>query len=435
METHNDFIIYTSNLLYANFPFQPGKAQPAEGHLRIQEIMHSSNVQDDPVFSFQANGIIHHLEELHHTQSELEYLRSKTLHIYLFEPMCCYLQDDPDKLFDELPFNCGFYSEFNPGTESRHRSQELDSIQKYVKQNNLDNVVVRTGDQGIEVYAQHYPELTLICDDIFLKTLVVFEHALIDKKQLTTKFISTNWRYTPARAVISSLLVDQDCNLVWSYQVDPAIVLGSVWIKDSDTALRQQITRGVEQLNTEPMRYLDMPLKNKVIITENNCGNYPDNTAETLGNPVGINNAHAPLKKFYQNSFLDIVTESRFAQPTANLSEKVFQSIQYKTPFLLVAPPTSLQYLKSMGFKTFDAWWDEGYDTELNHMLRMEKIYTVIQQIAEWDFDKINSVYEEMQEILEYNLNLYITQRTLPGELQARVADNPHESVLVQWQT
>jgi hypothetical protein len=145
---------------------------------------------------------------------------------------------------------------------------------------------------------------------------------------------------------------------------------------------------------------------------------------------VGINNNHCPLKPHYERSFLDVVCESRFAQPTANISEKVMQSIQYMTPFIMVAPPHTLQYLHSLGFETFSKWWDESYDNELDHAVRLEKITLVIQQISDMSLNEINNMYADMQSLLKRNLDLYITKHTLPGELQVR---NPVQEELVQW--
>ena len=74
-------------------------------------------------------------------------------------------------------------------------------------------------------------------------------------------------------------------------------------------------------------------------------------------------------------SFVGIVTETRFAQPTGNFSEKTIHTIHCKRPFVLVAPPFTLQYMHKLGYKTFDKWWSEDYDTTTDHFKRMEKIF------------------------------------------------------------
>lgn len=437
MEHDKLYTVYSSSLLYYNFPFQPGKAQPAEHHLPIADLVRISGIQDSPVYSYQANGKIHHLDELHHPESELEFLRGQTLHIYLYEPLCCYLPNDPDQLYDDcenIPFNCGFYSEFNPGTESLQRSLELDSIQKYAQQNGLTDVVVHTGDYGVEIYADQYPELKLICDDAFLNTLMVFSDVLFDKKDITTRFISTNWRFTPSRAIVSALLANKSCNLVWTFHVDKSIIMDAVWMRP-DAEFVKPMATGLRLLNTGENRCLDIKVDKKHRIELCAASEYPAGTLETLGNPVALNNKQYHLKEYYRTTFVDVVTESRYAQPTANVSEKVMQSIQFRTPFIMVAPPYSLQYLRDLGFWTFNQWWDESYDTETDHVKRMEKIYAVIQQISQMSDSEINTMYAEMKGVVDHNLHNLVTNRTIPGEYVIREYYDIPDAKLSQWQT
>ena len=75
-------------------------------------------------------------------------------------------------------------------------------------------------------------------------------------------------------------------------------------------------------------------------------------------------------------------------------------------PFILIGNPLSLQKLKEMGFKTFDRWWDESYDDELDFTRRFEKIMNIINEISTWDMDKCNSVTKDMTDILIHNFNV-----------------------------
>ena len=80
-------------------------------------------------------------------------------------------------------------------------------------------------------------------------------------------------------------------------------------------------------------------------------------------------------KTIYLNSYLSIVTESIFFQirengnnepeaefPTGYLSEKIWKPIGHCQPFILAGPAKSLEYIKSLGFKTFSPFIDERYD-------------------------------------------------------------------------
>ena len=105
---------------------------------------------------------------------------------------------------------------------------------------------------------------------------------------------------------------------------------------------------------------------------------------------------------------MDIVVETRFAQPTGNFSEKVMQAVQFYTPFILVAPHNSLKALREQGFKTFDGWWDESYDSIEDHYERFCAIQKIVEQLSITPIEQLKQSYSEMQDILEYNFQRMI---------------------------
>jgi hypothetical protein len=113
----------------------------------------------------------------------------------------------------------------------------------------------------------------------------------------------------------------------------------------------------------------------------------------------------------YQQCFCAVVTESNYAHPLPTFSEKTVNAIKAKVPFVLVSSAGTLEYLKKLGFMTFDKFWDESYDRELNHELRLQKIIKLIDYIDSWDLDKMNSLRYQMKDILDYNYRLLLTFR------------------------
>jgi hypothetical protein len=109
------------------------------------------------------------------------------------------------------------------------------------------------------------------------------------------------------------------------------------------------------------------------------------------------------LKTAYADVFVDIVNESRFAQPTANYSEKVYRPMFYMKPFVLVAPPHTLHYLKEQGFETFGDFWDESYDALEDHESRLFAIFDIIDQINNMSISDLKIMYNRMLPILEHN--------------------------------
>jgi hypothetical protein len=78
-------------------------------------------------------------------------------------------------------------------------------------------------------------------------------------------------------------------------------------------------------------------------------------------------------------------------------------ALHLKLPIILVAPPYTLEYLKTFGFKTFDKWWDESYDIEENHYIRIMKIFNVIDYINSKSIQELQKIYAEMKEVLDHN--------------------------------
>ena len=77
------------------------------------------------------------------------------------------------------------------------------------------------------------------------------------------------------------------------------------------------------------------------IKSSGNPGNVP---ASLEHGEIAIN--YADGKIYYKNSFCEVVCETRFAQPTGNFSEKTIRPMHFHRPFVLVAPPHTLKYLK-----------------------------------------------------------------------------------------
>tara|TARA_E500000318_G_scaffold1444_1_gene1916 strand:+ start:4205 stop:5299 length:1095 start_codon:yes stop_codon:yes gene_type:complete len=112
------------------------------------------------------------------------------------------------------------------------------------------------------------------------------------------------------------------------------------------------------------------------------------------------------------DSFLEIVNEtySEYGQKqkcvdekAILISEKVFKPMFCYRPFIVNANPGYYRYLKKAGFKTFDKFWDESFDDELDYNLRYKKIIQQIEYINSLSFDEIHTLFQSMKDILEHN--------------------------------
>lgn len=116
----------------------------------------------------------------------------------------------------------------------------------------------------------------------------------------------------------------------------------------------------------------------------------------------------------HNSTFLNIVTETMWNNESIFFTEKTYKPMYMCQPFILFGNPYSLKKLKELGFKTFDKWWDESYDSELDLNIRLEKITKVLEEISNWDFDKCFTITNEMEDILIHNYKHMINTHELP---------------------
>jgi hypothetical protein len=125
-----------------------------------------------------------------------------------------------------------------------------------------------------------------------------------------------------------------------------------------------------------------------------------------------VNNNDKP-DKYYINrirtdicldSWVSIISEALFgdSESTVFISEKTFKPIVAMHPFIVLGNRGSLVKLRELGYKTFDGFIDETYDT-LPTFERFEAIIESIKKIQAIE-DKL-SWYESMQDILQHNHN------------------------------
>lgn len=119
--------------------------------------------------------------------------------------------------------------------------------------------------------------------------------------------------------------------------------------------------------------------------------------------PIMWNQQGFDLKKQYSSIFVEIVCETYFTGRTFFITEKTLRCIINRRPFIVQGPTNYLKNLKALGFKTFDAWWDEGYDQDPADA-RYQTLCSNIDWIASQSSSTIQEWYQQMQPTLEHNI-------------------------------
>ena len=124
-------------------------------------------------------------------------------------------------------------------------------------------------------------------------------------------------------------------------------------------------------------------------------------------------------------SLVYLVTETVARNNCLHLTEKTFKPIALGMPFVLLAPPGSLEYLRSYGFKTFSPFIDESYDLEQDIFKRIEMIAKELQRLDKMFRKEKQDLFLSMVDIVRHNHNHFYNggfEKLLKDELQTMLA-------------
>ena len=112
------------------------------------------------------------------------------------------------------------------------------------------------------------------------------------------------------------------------------------------------------------------------------------------------------MDDFY-TTFLSVISETLMDEETLFISEKTWKPIMMGHPFLILGNKGTLKYLKSLGYKTFDRWFNEDYDDEQNETIRINKIIEILKSYSQKSNEELNNIRLEMDEICRFNQNRF----------------------------
>ncbi len=391
---------YKQDIFWNNIPHRKGSSFRKLGFLKTR-LLDSTFFKDvtNPYIIWTGTGRISALEQMILTTKSQNKIRKNNLefYFYLYEPLCAKIGE----------YNRSFYSEFDSDVDLKKiTSDEFESIRIFTKNNNITNFKIFTSDYRIELIKDNYPDLKICCLDIFIREIAdSYKGYPKLKNKISKKFWCGNWRYTAHRHLVTSYLTNFNGIYTWNLKCSYNELKKNTWfdldrLKIDDSIRYDKISKGIEYLYNNVLS-IDITL-NPVNVEEFQEVFIPGDNAPSWS---------TDFLQSYRSCFCAIINETRYAQPFGYFSEKTLTAMFSRLPIILVAPPYSLQYLKDLGFKTFDRWWDESYDQEENHYKRMMMIFDLIDFINSKDMNELEKIYEEMQDILDHNISII---RSLP---------------------
>lgn len=114
------------------------------------------------------------------------------------------------------------------------------------------------------------------------------------------------------------------------------------------------------------------------------------------------------ITKIYHTFFVEVVNLTYFSGNTFYIDEKIWRPMIMKTPFMIQGPVNYILNLRKIGFRTFDAWWDEGFNEDPGRC-QTDGIISNINRICSMSTMQLQTMYKEMQQVLEHNYKLVKT--------------------------
>lgn len=106
----------------------------------------------------------------------------------------------------------------------------------------------------------------------------------------------------------------------------------------------------------------------------------------------------------YLSSYFYLCTETYMDRDGhKSITEKISKPLANMQPFLFASFPGALQFLRELGFKTFDGFIDESYDLETDATKRMIMIGNEVERLCSMTKQEIHDWYWSQWDILQHN--------------------------------
>lgn len=127
------------------------------------------------------------------------------------------------------------------------------------------------------------------------------------------------------------------------------------------------------------------------------------------------------VKDTYLKTYFSIITETMFDEENGYISEKTWKPIAQFHSFIIFGRPGVLSKLKEFGFKTFEPWIDESYDSIENNDERFDAIYFQVKKIQSLSHVDLIKMIEDMKDILLHNNKLFLEYGKANNNIVAEV--------------
>lgn len=389
----------------------------------LMDLIKESFVYKDerPVVLYNGSHYIKNLDKLFISPKHKKILQENPVAFYFFEPLTHYISHDGKDLSLE-PHIMRIDNE--PHQLVNIKCLELDSLSQWAEKNEINQLYVYCTDHKCKDYYQpFYPNLKLLEQDLFVSwwssRFAAFETRAgeieheIDVDLITKKFWSGAWRYDPSRHFITAYLAGKDMiednNVSFYFSIPNDEMKRRMWFSWKEFSAKHPMFSEILLKGNTVLQSI-VPLSIDIDIPVA-CTQFNSDPGADTAIHENKRKSQDPVNSYYE-CFCAIIQESRVTQPWPNISEKTLNAIKSYRPFVMSGAPGTLQMLKEMGFKTFDKYWSEEYDTIQSNSDRLVSVCETIDYINSFSIEELKQMYNDMIPILEHNyLNLkYLNQ-------------------------
>ena len=128
----------------------------------------------------------------------------------------------------------------------------------------------------------------------------------------------------------------------------------------------------------------------------------------SLSEKVSSNASANYVSDDFNSTAISIVLETLFDQ-RIHLTEKTLRPLACGHPFIVAAGPGTLSFLKKYGFKTFEPYINESYDSIKDNTQRLKAIVDEMSRISKLNESELNELLSNCQKIAEHNKKIFFS--------------------------
>lgn len=153
----------------------------------------------------------------------------------------------------------------------------------------------------------------------------------------------------------------------------------------------------------------------------------PDDVKVSTGYNDGTANDRLYLPHWYSSTCFSVVSETTVSG-SFWISEKTFKPLAYQHPFVIQGHAKTLDYVRNLGFETFETVFAEDYDKVISPGARLRAMADVVDTLYQ-EFDSQGHVLQDTRtkDIVNHNYDLFWNQEKVNTLFKQQVVDKIYE--------